>query len=267
MPKGNGIAGASSSACCDRTIGGVTKKTIDGTEYAFPLAGATQSNYLNASTFPGESVLSRLPCNDYSPGTCHHDYHAVDMGIMMEMVTGKDPTADDYGGESGFSNMYYNSAGATVVAITAGTVEYVGEYKNGETRSWSNNCTALDSDGRSYDGVLKNCVSFTKWFVYTYVDIPAGFEIQGDGAQVVGYMKGDGFPTGTEPRPYVVFSWSNSGYGHTGIVLGVNDDGSFIVGESSCSARWDSPMIANVGKHTLDDHDWTFAYTDDYIKF
>lgn len=412
VPKGNGIAGASSSACCDRTIGGVTKKTIDGTEYAFPLAGATQSNYLNASTFPGESVLSRIPCNDYSPGTCHHDYHAVDMGIMMEMVTGKDPTADDYGGESGFSNMYYNSAGATVVAVTAGTVEYVGEYKNGvdqswwdkcgqiglmgddgnyywlghldlksavvqdgqhveagdelikvgapqcaqntqshlhidtyngalapgkdtswvvrlmdelwealpesdsgtgvsscgdsdlkpggmteeeaeqlmekykklvleykgktqfsmtakngETRSWSNNCSAQDSDGRTYDGVLKNCVSFTKWFVYTYVDIPAGFEIQGDGAQVVGYMKGDGFPTGTEPRPYAVFSWSNSGYGHTGIVLGVNDDGSFIVGESSCSARWDSPMIAHVGKHTLDDHDWTFAYTDDYIKF
>lgn len=407
-PKGNGVSGAKSSACCAKTVGGVTKKTIDGKEYAFPLAGATQANYLNSSVFgSSESVLSRLPCNNYSAGACHHDYHAVDMGLMMEMVTGKDPTAADYGGEAGYSNMYYNSAGATVVAITSGTIKYANEYHNkvpeswwskcgqisllgddggyywmghldyesfkvkagdkveagqelaeigapqcaqgtqahlhidthngganqgkpdewivklmdelwealpqtdtgagvsscsdsglkvggmseseaeelmakykqlvmqykgktnfsmtamnGETKSWSNNCTA-----GGISGVLKNCVSFTKWFVYTYADMPKGFNIRGDGAQVVGNMKADGFTTGTEPRPYAVFSWSNTGYGHTGIVLGVNDDGSFIVGESSCSAGWDSPMVAHVGKHTLDDHNWTFAYLDDYIKF
>ena len=410
-PKGNGVTGAKSSACCDYTIGGVSYKTIGGVKYAFPLASATQANYLNSSTFPGESVLSRIPCNNYSAGACHHDYHAVDMGIMMEMVTGKDPTAEDYGGESGYSNMYYNSAGAQVVAITAGTVKYVSEYhnqvpeswwskcaqiglmgddgnyywmghldlasatvkagdhveagtplakigapqcaqgtqshlhidvhngaraagkgeewivqlmdelwealpensdgattvsscsgggdgelreggmtedeakdlmkkykelvfqykgksyfsmtaKNGETKSWTNHCTA---DG--YDGVLKNCVSFTKWFVYTYVDIPKGFTIKGDGAQVVGHMKNDGFETGTQPRPYAVFSWSNSGYGHTGIVLKVNDDGTFIVGESSCSASWSSDWVAHTATHKLSDHNWTFAYTDGKISF
>ncbi len=410
-PNGNAVTGASSSACCDRSgSGNVTYKTIDGIKYAFPLADATQANYLSPATFgSGESVLSNLPCNNLAAGACHHGYHAVDMGLMMEMVTGKDPTADDYGGEAGYSNMYYNSAGAQVVAITSGTIEYVSPYtngvdeswwdkcgqigltgddgnyywlghldlesasvsdgdhveagdnlakigapqcaqgtqshlhidtangalatgkttawivelmdelwaelptddttsttvdsceesglktggmtmeeaeefmetykaevlkykgktdysmttKNGETRSWSNSCTA---DG--IEGVLKNCVSFTKWFVYNYVNIPSGYEISGNGGDVVDNMGASGnFKTGTEPRPYAVFSWKNDSYGHTGIVLGVNDDGTFIVGESSCSAHWDSDWIGHAAQYSLSSHNWEFAYTDGMIDF
>ncbi len=410
-PSGNAVTGASSSACCDRSgAGNVTYKTIDNTKYAFPLADATQANYLSPSTFgSSESVLSNLPCNNLSEGACHHGYHAVDMGLMMEMVTGKDPTADDYGGESGFSNMYYNSAGAQIVAITAGTISYVSPYtngvdeswwdkcgqiglmgddgnyywlghldlksasvsdgdhveagdnlakvgapqcaqgtqshlhidvangelaagkttawivelmdelweelptndttsttvsscegsglkkggmtleeakdfmatykeevlrykgkdsysmttKNGETRSWSNSC---ESNG--IKGVLKNCVSFTKWFVYNYVNIPSGFEITGDGGQVVDNMSASGyFKTGTEPRPYAVFSYKNDNYGHTGIVLGVNDDGTFVVGESGCSASWDSDWVSRAAQYSLSDYDWEFAYTDGMIDF
>lgn len=410
-PKGNGIAGGSVEACCDKTIGGVTKKTIDGTEYAFPLAGATQANYLSPSLFGmSETVLSNIPCSN--PNGCHHDYPAVDMGIMMEMVTGKDPTAADYGGESGFSNMYYNSAGATVVAITSGTIKYVSEYTNGvpadwyskcgqialigddgnyywmghldlasavvsagdhveagdelikigapqcaqntqshlhidiksgprpgldpiwivdlmnklwealpeedtgtgtttcgslfgdlpaggmtddeaekfmkayydlameykgkgtysmttrggEKISWSNNCNT-DSNGNVFGpvGVLKNCVSFTKWFVFTYSTMPSDY-ISGNGQDIVRNLGAKGVPTGKEPKPYAVFSWSSGKYGHTGIVLGVNDDKSFIVGESSCSANWDSKMVGQAATYKLSSHDWQFAYIDEYLK-
>ena len=416
-PKGDGIAGGSVEACCaSSSIGGVTKKTIDGTEYAFPIAGATQANYLNVSTFgAGETVLSRLPCGDYSPGTCHHDYHAVDMGIMMEMVTGHDPTAQDYGGESGFSNMYYNSAGATVVAVTAGTIRYVKEYtprvppewhskcaqiglegddgtyywmghldlasakvtagqhvnagdelikigapqcaqstqshlhidtkngtlgagkdtswivrlmdelwealpssdngvsgsasasscgdgmlgdlpaggmneeqakalmekykelvfeykgkthfemtnRKGETVSWDNNCAPKSGDRDP--GVLKNCVSFTRWFVNTYSTLDFKGRV-GDGGAIVDNLKARGIPTGTEPKPYAIFSWKNGGFGHTGIVLGVNDDGTFIVGESGCSATWDSDWVSRAHTYKLSDYAWEFAYIDEYLQ-
>ena len=84
---------------------------IEGHTYAFPLAGATKANYLN----PGgdfESVLSKLPCPSLS---CHHDYHAVDMGLAMELVSGSE--ASEYGGTP--DDLMYFSSGAPVVAFTS----------------------------------------------------------------------------------------------------------------------------------------------------
>lgn len=414
-PKGNGVSGANSSACCDYSSGNVSYKTIGGIKYAFPIADATQANYLNPSTFTSEeSELSSIPCSSLAAGACHHGYHAVDMGIMMKMVTGKAPTAEDYGGEAGFSSMHYNSVGAQVVAITSGTIEYVDEYRNDVDESWWDKCGQIgltgddgnyywmghldlasatvkkgdhveagtnlakigapqcaqgtqahlhidtfngaladgkgtewivelmnelwealptDSTGSTtvssctssglkvggmtmeeaeefmeqyrqlalkykgkttytatniydgkkrswsmpansvckkdgYVGVLKNCVAFTKYFLFTYVKLPENFPKRfGNGKDVVKNLGKAGLQTGTEPRPYAIFSWSNSGFGHTGVVLGVNDDGTFIVGESSCSASWGGSGVGRARKHSLDDHDWTFAYTDGMVNF
>ncbi len=135
---------------------------------------------------------------------------------------------------------------------------------NGETDTFSGiNCIA---DGEGIPNAMKNCVSFTWWFLRKYVDKDPP-RPTGNGKDVVRNMANAGFPTGTEPRPYAVFSWSNGGYGHTGIVLGVIDEDTFIVGESSCSARHDSSWAAQAKEYNLNDgHDWTFAYTDEWIK-
>ncbi len=142
-PKANSQSGAKSDACCARTLGNVTLKDFDGHTYAFPIAGATQANYLNpGSDKDGNlySVLSPMPCDGPPFSHCHHDYEALDMGINMEMAGGS--MADEYGrGSGGFSDMYYYSSGATIVAFTSGTIEYVSEYTNtGVPPDWYDKC-------------------------------------------------------------------------------------------------------------------------------
>ena len=56
----------------------------------------------------------------------------------------------------------------------------------------------------------------------------------GNGYEVVSTLHSKGVSTGSEPKPFAVFSWSNSGNGHTGIILGIQN-GEYIVGHASCS--------------------------------
>lgn len=76
-----------------------------------------------------------------------------------------------------------------------------------------------------------NCVSFSAFFVqrFTSVGRQAG-KAWGNGKDVANNLaQSEGLPTGTEPRPYAVFSITNGvtvcedGYlcGHTGVVVGV----------------------------------------------
>ena len=142
-PAGNSSAGSQASACCENTVGGVTTMEIEGHQYAFPLAGATKSNYLNADKF--DSVLSNVPCPSLN---CHHDYHAMDLGIKMDMVSGSQ--ASKYGGSA--DDMFYYSSGAPVVAFTSGTIAYANEYKNGVPSDWWDKCgqIALEGDDGNY---------------------------------------------------------------------------------------------------------------------
>ena len=122
-------------------------------------------------------------------------------------------------------------------------------------------------NGSEPANAMKNCVSFSWYFLRKYVDKAVPSPI-GNGFEVVSNLSSTGYPTGNQPRPYAIFSWSNGGYGHTGVVLGVIDDNTFIVGESSCSASHEAPMAAQAAQYRLDDgHNWTFAYTDQWIKF
>ena len=132
----------------------------------------------------------------------------------------------------------------------------------GETATFSGiNCDAGDGPN-----AMKNCVSFSWWFLRKYVDKEPPSPI-GNGQEVVGNLKNAGFPTGDKPRPYAIFSWSGGTYGHTGVVLGVIDEKHFIVGESSCSSLHTSSWAAQAKEYSLDDgHNWSFAYTDEWIK-
>lgn len=86
------------------------------------------------------------------------------------------------------------------------------------------------------NGGGSNCVSFSYFFNHAFdSDTKMAKGAVGDGNAVVGNMKANGSDGGTEPKLFSTFSWSNGGYGHTGIVLGIHGD-QIIVGHASCSS-------------------------------
>ena len=77
-----------------------------------------------------------------------------------------------------------------------------------------------------------NCVTFSAFFLNMFTDTHVG-NAPGDGHAIVGNLASR-TSTGTEPKPFAVFSWSNGSYGHTGVILGYQN-GEWIVGHASCS--------------------------------
>lgn len=133
----------------DDDSGEPTKREIGDYTYAFPLKGATKSNYLNPGGSAGDSVLSRVPCGS---GTCHHDYNAVDLGLRASMAGYTELKASDRPGD-GLSDMYYYSTGVKVVALVGGKISYFSKYTNKVPSAYHNRCgQALleGEDGKKY---------------------------------------------------------------------------------------------------------------------
>ncbi|MBQ2695568.1 glucosaminidase domain-containing protein [Candidatus Saccharibacteria bacterium] len=131
---------------------GVTTLEINGTTYAFPIAYATKENYLQPGS---KSVLSPLPCTNYDIGACHHDHVALDLGIDLSMVSGATTyTSSNFTGSgTGFSDMYYYSTGAEVVALVDGTITGYSYYDNNVPSDYIEQCASVSyqgNDGNSY---------------------------------------------------------------------------------------------------------------------
>jgi len=111
---------------------------------------------------------------------------------------------------------------------------------------------------------LENCVSFSKWFInrFTNKEVTA----IGDGGQVVSNLINNyGFSNGgTEPRPYAIFSTRDGGFGHTGVVLGVDKArNKIIIGEAGCFSK--DPNFTDAKELDLrkfTNGSYTYAYTD-----
>ncbi len=103
------------------------------------------------------------------------------------------------------------------------------------------------------------CTTLSGWFVTNITDYQYG---GGDGGEVVGNLASKGVPTGTQPAPFSIFSdTSTSSYGHTGLVLGVLDNGMVITLENNAygdDSTWirQRKMPANA----------TYAYVHDRLK-
>ena len=99
---------------------------------------------------------------------------------------------------------------------------------------------------------LQNCVAFTRWFVKEFYNYDLTY---GNGADVVGNITNDPHSV---PKAGAVFSWSNSGAGHTGAVLGI--EGNYlIIGEASYHEGW-----IHVKKvHVSQTKGWRYAYPED----
>lgn len=114
-------------------------------------------------------------------------------------------------------------------------------------------------------GPLANCVAFTRWFIAKYTT--AGDIRLGNGKDVVGQLAGKhGFSdVQSEPRAYAVFSRASGGggYGHTGIVLGVDEaNDKIIIGEAGCNAGIDWIGAHEEKLSVYRTSDYTYVYSD-----
>lgn len=110
---------------------------------------------------------------------------------------------------------------------------------------------------------LENCVSFSKWFInrFTNKEVTA----IGDGGQVVSNLINNyGFSNGgTEPRPYAIFSTGDGGFGHTGVILGIDKArNKIIIGEAGCFADFNFTDAKEENLSKFTNGSYTYAYTD-----
>lgn len=107
------------------------------------------------------------------------------------------------------------------------------------------------------------CVALSGWFVRKQTT-DKEFLYQ-DGGYIVDRYENAGLPTGREPRPFSVFSAKSSSAGHTGVVLGVLENGDVITAE----ANWGSDGSVVVWQGNIQDRyagkDLKFAYFDDRL--
>ena len=138
---------ASSFCNSNASAEGVTVTSLDGLDWAFPLAGATKANYLannndnlkqyraNCGGYDCVSVLSQPPnwyhhCEREGGSDCGYK---VDLGIMQQLVDGRQRTPEEYNRRYGTTAikgdaLRFYSTGATVVAMASGTVSSVSPY-------------------------------------------------------------------------------------------------------------------------------------------
>jgi hypothetical protein len=113
--------------------------------------------------------------------------------------------------------------------------------------------------GGTYCG---QCTALSGWFVTKMTGYTYG---GGNGGEVVGNLKAKGVPTGTEPRPFSVFSYAtSSSAGHTGVVLGTLGSGTVITIENN----WPGSGMLVIRKYNIkaEHPDATFAYVGDKLK-
>lgn len=105
----------------------------------------------------------------------------------------------------------------------------------------------------------EECVAVAGWFVTNMTDYrftPA------NGIDVVARLGDNGAPTGSEPRPFSVFSQpSSTPNGHTGVVLGVLQDGSVITLENNSGGDGKTRIRQRTMPSTA-----TYAYVGDKLK-
>jgi hypothetical protein len=116
-----------------------------------------------------------------------------------------------------------------------------------------------------YHGSRANCVGFSTYFVRAWTSLPNGFTPVDGGRFVRESLLNMGEPIayGSQPQPYSVFSGKNTSFGHTGVVVGVDETangggGMVITIEAGCLASTSTNggagvfgSLAHVGSYTF----------------
>ena len=100
------------------------------------------------------------------------------------------------------------------------------------------------TDNDCSGGIGYNCVSFSRYFINMYTNNYITNHIKvplGNGKDIVGNLISGNYgftDGGSTPRVYSIFSTgSSSGFGHTGVVLGINtNNNTIVIGEAACGS-------------------------------
>lgn len=104
------------------------------------------------------------------------------------------------------------------------------------------------------------CTTLSGWFVTKMTGYTYG---GGNGGDVVDNLKTKGVPMGYTPKPFSIFSYDTGKFGHTGLVLGVEGDGTVITLENN----WPTNTLS-VRKYNIkgDYPNVKFAYVNNKLK-
>ena len=121
-----------------------------------------------------------------------------------------------------------------------------------------------------HGNLFLNCPSFVKYFVNRYTTKQWTTGMTGNGNTVAKKLAKDlDLETGTQPRPYAVFSDDSYSPGHTGVVLGVDKTkGTMLIGEAGCmsyASRQAAFDFVGVNERPIDKYH-IYAYLDPIIK-
>jgi surface antigen len=241
----------------------LTKYTDEQWDYLATLlvgiSKATNIPLQTSVTWSGDGTDVRLSGSEWSAykGILGHQHvpenDHVDPGdigaVVMAAIARNNGTGGNDDCEQGNSTL--NEGGLTLDQAKKFVMRY-GENRNNDTiaavaeakarggGSPGTGCSGSGSSAKCFtdscqpkpnnDGT-SNCTFLSAFFLAKFTDdVYRG----GDGSQVVNKLREAGVPTGSEPKPFAIFSWKNDGYGHTGVVLGIHGD-DIIVGHASCS--------------------------------
>lgn len=145
-------------------------------------------------------------------------------------------------------------------------------YKNLTTDKWkTGTATEYDIDGTTCaESSLANCVAFSQYFINRYTT--KKIINPGDGKSVVSNLLALGFTDGGHtPKAYAVFSQSATDaehpWGHTGVVLGIDiNNGTITIGEAACGEGLDWIKARSYSLSQFNAENYTYAYTDDFLK-
>lgn len=116
-----------------------------------------------------------------------------------------------------------------------------------------------------------NCVSLSAFFIRNFTTLGSTARTRGNGRDVAYNLGVDyGLQTGTEPRPYAIFSVTEGGRfcgatkcGHTGVVVAVNGDDVTIVEAAYGHVGYTKVVHQDISYFTNAEHsDAVFVYTD-----
>lgn len=187
------------------------------------------------------------------------------------------PANDDYGAfiQYGVIANISASGGCGGSGLTSGgmTLEQAKEFMETYKTSPDSEKYVFKGAGgnpRAGGSILANCTAFSSYFVNKYTSLKGlTHSPVGDGKDTVKTIttNNPGLNTNTEPKVYAVFSYPVGDDGHTGVVLGIDlEKGIVITGEASWSGDLNSIGAYTHTLQEIKDENWTFAYTDGYLK-
>ncbi len=214
--------------------------TLDQAQEVVDLAGSSRkvifvTNWTKSNDYTANNnVLAKVKNDNKNVSIADWEAAIESQADTYLSSDGIHPNAE---GQELFASIIASTVGASGEVL--GACDSMGLVEGGMSKAQAQkladyyNSSEVDAAYWSLPFGKNNCVSFSAFFVQRYTSVGRTSRGWGNGKDTANNLaQAEGLPTGTEPRPYSVFSITNGvtvcedGYkcGHTGIVVGVEGD-------------------------------------------